>query len=756
MRTAKIALAVLVIFGLCGYDFDGKIVYAESYASNPIPADGEVIDGALMGDDIYTTLDFTAGDGAVSHEAFFSDNISVVVNREASASLGAPPYLPTPRYYVGLYVVEPYTDSLVRGVTYYWCVDETDDLGTTYPGDVWEFTIQDYKACCPNPPDGATVSGPDVLLSWVPGYNVTEHDVYFGTDFDDVNDAPLGPWPYVPDTPTEYIGTVEEPNILVTGLSGNTTYYWRVDEVSHRYPPPLGGGMYYKGYVWCFTTGIPVCQTYHVDGVNGDNTNDGLTKETPFKTIQRGIDVADDDDTVLVWPGVYYEEISFWGDAITVKSAADAAVLETNHGYAFSFFSAEEPNTVLRNFVIRNSQYGIYLINGASPTLTNLTIVDNDFGISAFNGADPDISNCIFWNNFYGDLFRDPVPLEAKYSWIEDKIEADLVSHWKFDEGSGTIAYDSAGNNDGTIYGAAWKTGQVGGALEFDGVNDYVDIPYNSSLDINASKGITLLVWFKLDSYPDGFDQGPIFGLFDSDGDGSKNYLLIDKPLYENLITWDQYPPSYGWIKSIKPDLDTWYHIAVVEDPTYRAIYINGSLDISDNSSESYQGNTPDTIRIGNRADSIPFYFDGIIDEVAIYDRALLAEEIEAIYEAGLAGGGPGFVDANGGDYHLLSERGRYWPEHDVWVLDNVTSPCIDGGDPAVDPSNERMPNGGRINMGAYGNSAYASMSECWSKADLNCDGAVDFKDFAIISIRRPGLNRKSDPPRSTGRINDR
>jgi len=44
------------------------------------------------------------------------------------------------------------------------------------------------------------------------------------------------------------------------------------------------------------------------------------------------------------------------------------------------------------------------------------------------------------------------------------------------------------------------------------------------------------------------------------------------------------------------------------------------------------------------------------------------------------------------------------------------------------------MPNGGRINMGAYGNTAYASMSECWSKADFNCDGVVDFKDFAIMA----------------------
>jgi parallel beta-helix repeat protein len=268
----------------------------------------------------------------------------------------------------------------------------------------------------------------------------------------------------------------------------------------------------------------PFKQYYYVDGVNGSDLNDGLTPEMAFATIQRGINVAEDYDTVLVWPGVYKEEIGFSGDAITVKSAAEAAVVETKNGYAFSFSSAEGPDTVLSNFIIRDSQYGIYLVNGSSPTLSNLTIVNNDFGISAFNGADPDISNCIFWDNIDGDLFREPVPLQARYSCIEEG-----------GEGEGNISIE------------------------------------------------------------------------------------------------------------------------------------------------------------------------------------------------------PGFVDAASGDYHLLSERGRYWPAHDVWVFDDVTSPCVDGGDPAVDPADERMPNGGRINMGAYGNTAYASMSEWPIKGDVDRNGRFNFMDIAIL-----------------------
>lgn len=80
----------------------------------------------------------------------------------------------------------------------------------------------------------------------------------------------------------------------------------------------------------------------------------------------------------------------------------------------------------------------------------------------------------------------------------------------------------------------------------------------------------------------------------------------------------------------------------------------------------------------------------------------------------------PLFADPDLGDYHLLSTRGRYWPEQDVWVLDDVTSLCVDAGDPDADFSCEREPNGGRVNVGAYGGTAFASMSEPLLAAGAN------------------------------------
>ncbi|MHC4169779.1 MAG: hypothetical protein ACYSWQ_22760 [Planctomycetota bacterium] len=98
----------------------------------------------------------------------------------------------------------------------------------------------------------------------------------------------------------------------------------------------------------------------------------------------------------------------------------------------------------------------------------------------------------------------------------------------------------------------------------------------------------------------------------------------------------------------------------------------------------------------------------------------------------------PLFVDPNAGDYHVFSERGRYWPEHDIWVLDQVTSPCVDGGDQNAYPSDEPVPNGARVNMGAYGGTAQASMSpprlpgRAFNPSPPN--GAVDVNSDAILS----------------------
>ena len=89
------------------------------------------------------------------------------------------------------------------------------------------------------------------------------------------------------------------------------------------------------------------------------------------------------------------------------------------------------------------------------------------------------------------------------------------------------------------------------------------------------------------------------------------------------------------------------------------------------------------------------------------------------------------------GDYHLMSMIGRWDPVSENWVVDAEQSPCIDVGDPDGSFTLEAAPNGNRINMGAYGNTAQASKSPyCLGTltADLNKDCQVDFTDFAEMA----------------------
>jgi hypothetical protein len=173
-------------------------------------------------------------------------------------------------------------------------------------------------------------------------------------------------------------------------------------------------------------------------------------------------------------------------------------------------------------------------------------------------------------------------------------------------------------------------------------------------------------------------------------------------------------------------------------------MYINGQLnavrECSPDPITFTGGYDDDKVNIGRFTTTLGsprYHFKGKLDELCIFSRALSAAEVKQIYNSGItiiSIPDPLFVDPVNDDYHLKSERGRYWPEHDVWVLDKQTSPCVDAGDPLSDYSAEPSPNGQRINLGAYGGTPFASMSEWPLEWDWNHDGIVDLDDLAILT----------------------
>jgi hypothetical protein len=472
---------------------------------------------------------------------------------------------------------------------------------------------------------------------------------------------------------------------------------------------------------------------YHVDVAGGNDLNDGLSRGAAFRGIGTGIFAAKDGDTVLVWPGVYYEQVNFRGKAVTVRSAADAAVVQAPGpgGYAFSFYVAEGPDSILSNFVIRDSDRAVFC-TAASPTLKNLTIVNNQFGIEAYQGAQPQISNCIFWKNRYGNT----AGCRSRYSW--DWQPPAAVAHWTFDEPDGKTVYDSVDGNHGTLYYGTRAPGQAGGGIELDGDWDYVLVPNSTSISVGR-RDYTFSAWIRPTTV-----EGIRVIVGKVSNYANKEYVL---GLDEGRIRLDvERDGNNGRVYStavVTPN--TWQHVAVTfNSATLVARFYHNGVLVEQGPTEypitalPYLLNA--TLWIGMRG--APFEdraFAGGIDEVLIFNTALSAEEVMTVYGSAL---NPRFADPANNDYHLLSERGRYVPLNPaltgglegLWTFDHVTSPCIDGGDPEERPCREPMPNGGRVNMGAYGNTPNASMSEWLLEGDLNRDGRVDLGDFAIMA----------------------
>jgi hypothetical protein len=158
---------------------------------------------------------------------------------------------------------------------------------------------------------------------------------------------------------------------------------------------------------------------FYVDAVHGNDDNEGLTPGTAFATIQRGINTATEGDIIWVYPGLYQEEINFLGKALVVQGVtagtAGIPVLHNPGDFAVLFYSGEGPNSILKNFIIKNNFMAVF-IAGSSPTISNLTIIDNIYGIEATAGSEPDISNIIFWNNTNSDL----IGCRARYSLVNE------------------------------------------------------------------------------------------------------------------------------------------------------------------------------------------------------------------------------------------------------------------------------------------------------------------------------------------------
>ena len=499
------------------------------------------------------------------------------------------------------------------------------------------FTIPAH-ARTPVPASGSTEILPNAVVTWRAGRAAGQHIITMGVDANAVADG----------TASSVVSSTNSLDLSVFDLNMGETYYWRVDEVNEAETATV-----WAGPVWRLST----VSSLSVDDFES-YTNDSPNR--PFQTWLDGFGYSADEFFPVAYGGngsgaaighdVWSLSSPYFGGDILETSMAI-----TGSGQSMPFYysntvgvasetqrtwstpqnwSAGGAQTLVVHFFGGAANTGqLYAkINGAKilyeGDMSNLTklrwtswsidltslAVDN---VTAFSigveGADA--SGMFLLDDII--LYRSAPDMLAPVAPGTDS----LVAHWALDEGVGTIAADSAGSNPGTIQGGTtWGPGHAGSALHLDGgLTSYVDCGTSEVFDLE--RAVTLSAWVNASESTEFFR--PIIGK------GDHAYMLrhgsgdtFDFFIHSN-DAWHQ-------ISVLVPDalyLNAWNHVVGTFDGSELKLYVNGVL----RTSQAYAGTisvAPHAVNIGRNSEAIDRVYQGSIDDVRLYDRALTEAEV--------------------------------------------------------------------------------------------------------------------------------
>jgi hypothetical protein len=532
------------------------------------------------------------------------------------------------------------------------------------------------RASRPNPANGAVDVKDTPTLRWSAGEKAAKHNVYFGTDATAVADATTA-------STGIYRG---QQNLDVTSytpteapLAWDTTYYWRIDEVN--------GVDLWKGNVWSFTTanfivvddfedyddwcnrvfytwtdgwGYSADPTCGVAAYGGNGTGSGIANaQAPFM------------ETSIVHAGSQsvpfsYDNSGAGGKARyseTQRQWATPQDWTQNNVKALTlWFYGDPANTVEQLYVAVEDNAGqVKVVNHPEPAriqiggwqewnieLTqfagvNLKMVKKMY-IGVGNRASPtaggsgklyidDIrvypSRCVPSKpkpaaDLSGNCIVDYADVEiVADQWLDSGFvitpvnpgTANLAAHWKFDGD----AQDSSGKaHHGIVGGAAeWVAGVSGNALRFDGLSTYVDIG-----DTIVEGSFTLALWLKYDT----LREGGYNAVMHTDA-WTTGSVHVHMRSGTRLFNFDV-NGGIGATTNTALDAGEWYHLVGSVDTSARVakVYVDGLLD-GTNTSGGAATPSIGLLNIGAWNDSDRF-FDGVMDDFRIYDRALSAAEV--------------------------------------------------------------------------------------------------------------------------------
>jgi hypothetical protein len=423
-----------------------------------------------------------------------------------------------------------------------------------------------------------------------------------------------------------------------------------------------------------------------------------------FKSIQKAIDAAKAFDEIIVHAGVdkagayretiYKETINFKAKPITVRSvdpndpnAVAKTIIDGSGASVVLFQNAETGLSVLRGLSVRNGKNGIDCVSDSRPLIRQCVIYANS--ASGIYGGSATIYECrIHTNGDHGIAYGEGLVCKCTITGnhahglssfggtIEDSTVTGNGSFGVYShQGSASIARCLVSGNGG--YGVYWLNAGTNGEVK----NSIISGNGSSGIYVNGASGLVTnctVVGNLLDGVQ---VQG-----------GAK------VTVGNSIIAWNKGCGITGTPPVTLVPASTYNDVFANQIANYGAGIVPGQGDIQEH----------------------PWFaVNGYWDKGCWYE----------------------------GDYHLMSTVGRWGPDPNdpnkpprwTWVKDSIDSPCIDAGDPGVSVGDEPAPNGGRINQGAYGGTAEASMSVgglgCaeFPEMDFNHDCKVDQADLDIF-----------------------
>jgi hypothetical protein len=477
------------------------------------------------------------------------------------------------------------------------------------------FMVIPVRASEPNPASGATGVDPRLVLTWRAGRGAVEHEVYVGTDANDVANE------------TVAAVTATEPSLDATSLLAlGQTYYWKVNEVNNAEDPAI-----WPGEVWSFATSafLPVDD---MESYNDDDNRiydawlDGLADAAKGGS-QVGYDVSPFAEKGIFHGGAQSMPLRYDNSAANLSEAT--RTFETPQDWTqfgvkalVIWFYGDPGNTAAQMYVKVNNSKVTY--DGDGDNLLRKPWQMWYIDLAGFSGVNLSkvTSLTIGFEGGAGLVFIDDIgltPLDRQLVTPVQPEATNLVAHFAFE---GNVR-DNTGKLTATVTGApTYVEGKAGQAIKLDGARDYIMIEASFDLPVYSAA-----MWFRVDG---GSGARDVLSLYDATGghgilleittSGQVRYL--HRPVVGTSGGTDIFSSS-GY------DDGEWYHTAVVRSADARTLYINGEPAGSSVAQNDPFDKTLARLALGVlRDDSLSRYLPGVIDEVYLYSRALSEAEI--------------------------------------------------------------------------------------------------------------------------------